>query len=132
MPLIRTFEVRRYRAAIWQHPHFETMNGYLGLPPGHPANGMDYEEAPGRVHGGWTYASTQPPEGVPPAPGWWWLGFDCAHAWDYAPGIVKRVGRLGAWPGETYKTDDYVEKELRSAAAQLDDWAALPPEGAGA
>jgi hypothetical protein len=78
--------------------------GYVGVPPGHPAYGQDYNNVrvPGGdedgwpdVHGGLTYADhcAEGPEESSichvPEPGEpdhvWWLGFDCGHSGDISP-----------------------------------------------
>ncbi len=80
--------------------------GYVGLPPGHPWHGAHYdsenydrlEPAHDAAHGGLTFAGPCMDDERParervchvPAEGEsgdvWWLGFDCHHAWDQAPG----------------------------------------------
>lgn len=106
--------------------------GYVGVPPGHSAHGKDpfgddgfnLEEA----HGGLTFAGgcQENPEGIchkvePGEPDdVWWLGFDCAHAWDYQPG-------QGDWQDEcrhprydqTYRNVGYVKKCIEGMAAEL-------------
>lgn len=85
--------------------------GYVGVPPGHPAHGMDYDrvydlfgdyDSDGYldVHGGLTYAAecAHGPEESSichvPEPGEpdnvWWLGFDCAHSGDLSPSHAAR------------------------------------------
>lgn len=91
--------------------------GYVGVPEGHPAYGLDYsaadtlveegEDGDGglSVHGGLTFAGPcqEGDEATSichvPAPGQpdkvWWLGFDCAHSWDIRPGHDALMARLG-------------------------------------
>ena len=119
--------------------------GYVGVAPDHPAYGLDYDHwsygddgkpAPLtptqeainaiEVHGGLTFASgcrhsDDPSRGIChiPAAGAadhvWWFGFDCAHCNDLSP----------AWPrsypleDEEYRTQGYVEREVRKLAKQL-------------
>ena len=110
--------------------------GYVGLPPGHPLYGAGYDAAHERaeidVHGGLTFADKcqegaqdrgvcHVPEPDRPADVWW-LGFDCAHAFDLAPGMVATLGRVGASArdrGETYRAFDYVRDECSRLAGQL-------------
>lgn len=112
--------------------------GYVAVTEGHAAFEMDYEKLDNlfpdgedgwstlSVHGGLTFAgfcaeSEDPSKGVchVPAPGRphrvWWLGFDCAHAGDYAPGHRHYVDIRG----EEYRDRAYVEDEVRSLARQL-------------
>lgn len=115
--------------------------GYVGVPPGHPLHGKDYDSVsiPGnedgypRVHGGLTYADEcqerdEPCRGIChiAAPGepdkLWWLGFDCAHCDDAAPRDYF-YARTRGYPfkpvrGE-YRTLDYVKAECASLAGQL-------------
>lgn len=81
--------------------------GYVGLPPSHPLYEREYGDiyknvANLDVHGGLTYSAACQPNHDPvtgrgichvPEPGepdnLWWLGFDCAHAGDLSPDMVK-------------------------------------------
>jgi hypothetical protein len=97
--------------------------GYAAVPPGHPAHGKDFDGIDVEVHGGLTYAQQCSGEICHvPQPGdpdnVWWLGFDCAHAWDLAPGLAASMGGLGSYD-RTYKTVRYVERETRRLARQL-------------
>jgi len=80
--------------------------GYVGVPPGHPAHGKGYDAVHELreldVHGGLTFAAPcdvgehavichVPEPGEPDAV--WWLGFDCAHAWDYSPGTQATLAK---------------------------------------
>jgi hypothetical protein len=117
--------------------------GYVGLPPEHPWHGIDYDgctktppceeswcnhgpDARVEVHGGLTFAArcqehAEPGTGIChiPEPGRpadvWWLGFDCAHAWDMSPGRGYDFGE----ERENYKTFGYVQDEVTRLAAQL-------------
>ena len=90
--------------------------GYVGVPPGHPAHGLSYDDAYNlfgdyesdtylSVHGGLTYADSCA-EGSEetsvchvPEPGEpedvWWLGFDCAHSGDFLPAYHARYKDRG-------------------------------------
>ncbi len=70
------------------------------------------------VHGGLTFSDKctgnichAPRDGGPDDI--WWLGFDCNHAGDMAP------GRRRMFPEETYRTIDYVKAETERLARQL-------------
>jgi hypothetical protein len=74
-----------------------------------------------QVHGGLTYASMG-------KDGLWWFGFDCAHAGDLVPRILmvlldkpRQDGGEWWYSGETYRTWDYVENEVRKLVRQLRD-----------
>ena len=65
--------------------------GYVAVAPGHPAHGKDYDDVAADVHGGLTYAGKCSGHICHvPAPGEpdnvYWLGFDCHHWNDLAPG----------------------------------------------
>src|SRR5262252_7143826 len=79
--------------------------GYGGVPPGHPCYRRDYGDdhlGGADVHGGLTFAGPCM-KGVPqdhavchcPDPGEsddvWWLGFDCAHGYDFSPGLQRMI-----------------------------------------
>lgn len=107
---------------IVRNPVMGNLCGYVGVPEGHPEFGKGYDDVPVNVHGGLTYADgCAGPICHEPLPGRpdtvWWLGFDCAHAFDLAPGMIKHapeLARLG-----TYRTFDYVVSEVQSLARQL-------------
>lgn len=56
-------------------------NGYVAVPPNHPAYKMDYDTLifPLEVHGGLTYSNFG--DGVTAPKEWWVFGFDTSH-WD--------------------------------------------------
>jgi hypothetical protein len=108
--------------------------GYVGVPPGHPYYGRDYDDVDVDVHGGLTYGrpcQEGHPEGEGvchiPEPGRpkdvWWLGFDCAHAGDARPAhnaeFLSAVGRPRSITWETYRDIDYVRAETAHLAQQL-------------
>ena len=55
-------------------------NGYVGVPPAHPAHGKDYNHID--VHGGLTYVGSSCPGKHWDGLGMWWFGFDTNHYWD--------------------------------------------------
>lgn len=119
---------------------FGGLCGYVGVPPEHPWHGVDYsgcleggcgwdycEHGPDgkvNVHGGLTYAASCqsghesvaichiPEDGRPDNV--WWFGFDCVHAFDFAPGAHYPPMR-----DEVYRDIGYVQDQVRSLAAQL-------------
>lgn len=115
--------------------------GYVGVPAGHPAHGKDYDSVEVSAHGGLTYgASCAGNICHVPQPGEedhvWWLGFDCAHAFDVAPRLLEIHTRLEAklrkeqpqlFEGyvrrDTYKPLAYVQNECTELAAQLKEMA---------
>jgi hypothetical protein len=106
---------------------FGALCGYVGLPPGHPWHGLDYEDIDADPHGDLTFAGPCDPGAAPedgichvPGPGrpddLWWVGFDCAHWCDLHPRAVQ----LGdAWPVDGhYRTVAYVGREVTRLACQ--------------
>lgn len=120
--------------------------GYVGVPEGHPYFQVDYTDSTEReiahhcdvpwcnpspehvltVHGGITYSAVcqegDESESIChiPKPGEpehvWWLGFDCAHAYDVSPLFL---GRLPVFEHQTYRDLAYVQAECTRLAAQL-------------
>lgn len=102
--------------------------GYVGVPPEHPLHGVDYSDAYDHknemlnaandaAHCGLTYSAPCSPSkdgdesrGIChiPAPGEtddiWWLGFDCVHSYDTAPGRNDTYSD----PSAKYRTVAYV------------------------
>ena len=119
--------------------------GYVSVPEGHPAYGKDYHSVDANVHGGLTFAGTRELPRFESAPTDWWLGFDCNHYMDLAPGMLSlekemlaRDGDTGLWnrhkqydprtgairrgselTEERYRDIHYVRAEVESLARQL-------------
>jgi hypothetical protein len=109
--------------------------GYVGVPREHPAYGKSYNDVDVEVHGGLNYAHECAGEICHvPAPGMpddvWWLGFDCAHAGDLAPGLRATLRRLdipdieSPFIRDEYRDVAYVRREIEQLAEQL---AAMSP-----
>ena len=120
-----------------RHPHRGNWCGYVGVAEGHPIYGKDSDEACFDVHGGVTFAELCLPgeteaHGIchVPAPGEpehvWWLGFDCSHAWDFAPQDKKYEIERG-YPytlmvDQQYRTLAYVQEQCAHLAQQLKEF----------
>jgi hypothetical protein len=118
-----------------RNPDHGNWCGYVGVAEGHQAFGKDYGDVDVEVHGGLTFADAcQPAEtearGIChiPSPGEpdhvWWLGFDCAHAWDYSPrhamlALRPDGGMFARTHMERYRALAYVKRECASLASQL-------------
>ena len=101
--------------------------GYVGVPKSNTHHGKGYDDAPGDVNGGLTFASAcfPAPEGPefgvchieqPGRPeNVWWFGFDCGHLYDTSPGMTDDFWE----PNATYKTFDWVVRQVTSLATQL-------------
>lgn len=107
---------------IVRHPHFGNLNGYVGVPKGHPLFDKDYDDPPVEVHGGLTFAGRSPGwAGSEGKPELFYFGFDTAHAWDFLPGMAAREEAMGMphFSGEKYRDLAFVKAEVASLAAQL-------------
>lgn len=103
-----------FKCLIMRNPESKHLNGYVALPSGHPYYGKDDIDV--EAHGGLTFAKEG--DGVSWEQGYWWIGFDCAHWGDYAPGMGEILGR-GPREHETYRNIKYVTNELKQLCQQL-------------
>lgn len=123
-----------YKCRIVRNEITGTLCGYVGIPKGHRFWGMPYDYAEKRdvglelqeigndVHGGITYSR----EG---SDGWWYFGFDTAHADDFCPKIVElTLGIRGGvadqptfkyWDSMNYKTWEFVEDQIHWLGKRL-------------
>lgn len=98
--------------------------GYVAVPPGHLAYEQSYNKLDLDVHGGLTYAEhcLGPICHVPKAgesDNVWWLGFDCAHAGDGMPAMLKFLTSKDSWIQEGYKDIAYAKRQTIHLAEQL-------------
>ncbi len=114
------FEHAGFRCAILRHRELGTLNGYVGIPEGHPwFRVVDTCCSDVDVHGGITYAEPRPPKDVPDTDGrWWWIGFDTGHAGDFMPATSFLLGRTEPHDGEVYRDLAYVRHETEQLAEQ--------------
>lgn len=110
-----------------RNPRHGNWCGYAAVPLGHPLYGKDYGEPDVEVHGGLTYADRcsgpichVPAAGEPDDV--WWFGFDCAHAFDLAPGMEARERELCKITGRL----DIMERRLKLDRALRDVYRDLP------
>jgi|SRR5262245_2686658 len=115
--------VRQRRSGHWC--------GYVGVSEGHRYFGADCDKPDIQVHGGLTFAdycSDDQEQGIChiPNPGEsdrvYWLGFDCHHGGDKAPGFSASLRQY--FPDHMhdagiYRTLAYVRAECEQLAAQL-------------
>ena len=107
-----------------------TLAGYVAVPDGNPLLGKDeFHTEPLRsidVHGGITFADKTPyvSNGMPVARlvrqvyGFecgWWVGFDCAHAWDLQPTAPE----FAKYQDYVYRSIRYVIGETEIMAEQV-------------
>lgn len=94
--------------------------GYVGVSSDHPWYQRHYNFIDANVHGGLTYSNMCGGHVCHvPEPGEsdhvWWLGFDCSHAFDYAP----TMGSFGLLiEGAEYRNIAYVRAEVEKLAEQ--------------
>jgi len=91
--------------------------GYVGVPESHPYFGKDYNDVDVVVHHGLTYAGKcSPPICHVPSAGLpdnvWWLGFDCHHYLDFAPGMAR-------YDRGIYRDIRYARQQTELLAVQL-------------
>ena len=110
-------EVSGYKCRISRMEGSGALCGYVGIPKGHRYWGVIYDEGDAEldaiaddVHGGFTYTEQGDD-------GWWYFGFDTAHADDFAPKLVELLigfGRkdLPFTDCMNYKTWEFVEEQI--------------------
>jgi hypothetical protein len=112
-----------YRCAVWRHNWFGQLNGYVLLPSGHPAHGLQSGELEGLGcdgHRGLTFGAATPSGG-------WLVGFHTGHSFDYQPWLEARTPWLRrmysesvpAYLQHTYRDLAYVRGEVEQLAMQL-------------
>ena len=94
--------------------------GYVRVPLGHPWHGTDYNDLNVEVHGGLSFAKADVPCDAPGADTDWWIGFDCAHAFDAPdPELVLVLPNQAFRLREAeVRTQAYTENECRSLCQQ--------------
>lgn len=107
--------------------HFGALCGYVGVPEKHPCYQIEYDGTGITVHGGLTFANHCSPNGdeskhichrTDDEDNVWWLGFDCHHLFDLAPGM--KVGTSLEWGHlDVYRDFEYVTEEVTNLAKQL-------------
>jgi len=109
--------------------------GYVGIPKEHKYHGKSHGdcddiEAPGGITYGYE-CDGKPGVGVchhsdSEEDDVWWLGFDCAHCWDYQPASEAFCGKTAPYYENhkdrlNYKTLVFVQNECNKLAKQLKD-----------
>lgn len=104
---------------IKRNPSMGHLCGYVGVNKNHHLFGVGYDGFDINVHGGLTFADYWEGEGDV-----WWLGFDCAHAGDFIPGLdpveslLQHSSRIYPYHSH-YWTIAEVEAECTKLAGQL-------------
>lgn len=90
--------------------------GYVQVPSDSALHGRRYQDVDARVHGGLTFSESYvPARQVERGGGEWWLGFDCAHAFDE---IGFNFGGTGALKPHV-RAIGYVSRECERLAEQV-------------
>jgi hypothetical protein len=101
-------------ACVAMRQHGGAWCGYVNAPKGHPWRAVGFGDIDVHVHGGLTYSQQVGADH--------WLGFDCNHAWDLAPGRVALLKALGPMmrglPPATYRDLTYVRANVEALAEQ--------------
>lgn len=123
-----------YPCLVRRHDVLGHLCGYVGVPPRHPFHEVERDsDAVIRLecHGGVNWTSYRTMMGLDqriipalqPWPRHWWLGFDCAHAWDRAPmpGLDNDIYALmrPLWADQTYRRLSQVVTWCGHLARQL-------------
>ena len=107
------FEHAGLKCLILRHSELKHLCGYVALVKGHSEYGKHYDEIVANPHGGLTFA--QEGNGLKWEEGYWWVGFDCAHAGDLVPGVEL----LPLSTPLIYRDLTYVRAGVKSLAEQL-------------
>jgi hypothetical protein len=119
-----TDAVTGLRCRILRNPRMGMLCGYVEVPPEHPLFGRHYDGVNARVevHGGATFAEEED--------GLWWIGFDCGHTWDIAPGmdamLPPYVRERNRGRPVVYRSFDYVHDQCTALAWQIHQLAEKP------
>lgn len=114
-----------------RHPSLGQLCGYVAVKKGHPYyKRSDEEKFDVFCHGGVTFSGAcdgdeekgichKPAVGEPDNV--WWIGFDCAHAGDLAPGLAYTISTVGGkpWHEDVYRDLAYVKNQCANLAQQL-------------
>lgn len=95
-------EILEYPCLIIRHEQLKHLCGYVAVQENHPLFGKHYENININVHGGLTYSDEgneeiykdkffYKPKYDKKSNKLWWFGFDCAHAYDYVPGMYEQI-----------------------------------------
>lgn len=98
--------------------------GYVRVLPGHPWHGKGIFKIDANAHGGITAAEPDEPCHKGGEDNAWWVGFDCAHAWD-KPDMTLPIERaeiaetmLRVCKDGEVRTQEYVEAECLGLCEQ--------------
>lgn len=118
---------------IRRHQRHGNLCGYVGLPPCHIGYGKHYDDDLFNnleCHGGLSFADRCQPgnetdeichvPGLNESDDVWWIGFDCHHSGDIAPGLrARECGHGWEDTNDRYRTVAYVTRECERLAQHL-------------
>lgn len=128
------FSWKGFDCFIIRHPEYLCLNGYVAItklsPRFYQKDCFDKDFPDIECHGGFTFSnSTLKWWKIKKRKSAWWLGFDCNHYLDFAPGFVftteKILGKECVDREElengrsTYKNLDYVINECKGIVNQI-------------
>lgn len=114
----KRFKYKNYNCMVLRMWDFH-LNGYIEIKKGHKLYEVHYDKINNiEVHGGFTFSGTLDDK--------YYIGFDCAHAWDYIPSILHNynmydfyISRIDRFTNEVYRTEKYVIKECKNVVRQI-------------
>jgi hypothetical protein len=121
-PNYETFEYKGYYCVIKRMMYLGgQLNGYVRIPENHECYDKNYddivESSAIECHGGLTFSGELYGETG------YYIGFDCAHAWDYMPFLQMQLPSSTRFmehdPAVTYKDINYVRNECKDIVDQL-------------
>ena len=132
----KIFEYKGFDCAIVGQPH-GCRCGYVRIPAGHLLFALGKLRKPYlqstvldhlSVHGGITYASASKKYPVPSENEEWWIGFDCAHAFDNPdPQLLEELNEKAINTSVFHDSEGsikdvaFVEAELKQLVDQLEE-----------
>lgn len=85
-------------------PSQEYRDAMSKAPVGGPYPKLEWADVPNKDNASWPHDTGQDV---------WWVGFDCAHLYDLVPATPR--------PGDVYRDEQYVRRELEGLARQAVD-----------
>lgn len=115
--------------AVLRHPRLGHLCGYVGVPKGHPAYGLQhsYMEENFCVHGGITFTNNfRKMDEIPGLdPKLWYFGFDAAHAGDLVPymdlfrSFLYKDARCATDATDVYRDMAYMKGHVEELSEQV-------------
>lgn len=137
-PDVVSLKTSGYHFLILRGP-MKNLNGYVGVKRTHPFYGLHYDRPSIynlEAHGGITFAGKSFGENF--KDGYWYFGFDAAHAYDYVPGLhenMKEIDSIVPMPDQlksfliedsifnpsSYRDIEYMTKQTEGLLLQLQE-----------